>query len=105
MPAPIPVSAEVPLEIEEDDEYYDSPAAVIPPLAGTNSDGSPSAVTMEASSQPLSQRTPDSVVSPQMLLQYFRPSTNLPIASPMDGNGFQPPISSGPTAHGPKPAQ
>jgi hypothetical protein len=105
LPAPLPTSPEVQMEAEPDNELLDSPPALIPPLAVTNADGSPSAVLMEASSLPQNERGPDPVVSPQMLMQYFRPSTNPAIASPTQGDGFQPAIPSGTTGHGPKPAQ
>jgi hypothetical protein len=105
LPAPLPAPPEVPMEEEPDNEESDSPPAVIPPLAGTNADGSPSAVLMEASSVPQNERAPDPVVSPQMLMQYFRASTNPATVSPTQAVGFQPPIPSGTTGHGPKPAQ
>ena len=89
---------------QENDEDSDSLPAILP-LAGTNTDGSPSAVVMEANSAPQAPQAPDSVVSPQMLLQYFRPATNPAIAPPSEPVGFQPPVPAGTTGNGPKSAR
>ncbi|MGO8698639.1 MAG: hypothetical protein ACLQVY_13065 [Limisphaerales bacterium] len=103
LPAPLPAPPPEPMEGEDDEDSDLLPA--IPPLAGTNTDGSPSAVVMEASSAPQNQRPPDPVVSPQMLLQYFQPATNQVMASPTEPVGFQPPLPAKTTGNGPKSAR
>ncbi|MGA2175752.1 MAG: hypothetical protein ABSH38_12305 [Verrucomicrobiota bacterium] len=67
---------------------------VIPPLAGANADAAKADI-MEVSSAPLLVPAPapplEPVVSPQMLIQYFLPSTNGPASGMGAPVGFLPP--------------
>jgi hypothetical protein len=88
-PAPMPSDAEG--MTDEDNDIANGSEAVIPPLAGTNANASQAEI-MEASSAPAIRPAQEPVISPQMLMQYFRGPTNGVAAGPTDPVPFlQPP--------------
>jgi hypothetical protein len=82
---------------EEEDDVSNAPqTTVIPPLADTNAASHP--VIMEVSSAPANPPPQDPVISPQMLIQYFRPSTNSAAAPATGSVGFLQPTPPGAAA-------
>jgi len=77
---------------------------VIPPLAGTNAGGS-NAEIREVSSAPATPVPQEPIISPQMLIQYFRPSTNAQVAVPSEPVGFLQPLPPGVSAPAPPPVR
>ncbi len=90
-PATVPSNI-VNMEFDEDADAA-SPDAVIPPLAGTNTSGS-NAVIMEASSAPSLPVNVEPIISPQVLMQFFRPATNGASGAAPAPVGFQQPAPS-----------
>jgi hypothetical protein len=101
LPAPYPLTA-ADTEADDADAADTADVVAIPPLSGA--DGS-KAVVMESSSEPPPGPPPafEPVISPQMLIPFFRPSTtatNLGTVAPV---GFLPPSPSAPPAAKPAP--
>jgi hypothetical protein len=89
LPAPLPWDS-TDMDYEDMDASNAPQETVIPPLAGTNSNA-PRAEIMEVSSAPAPAPAVDPVISPQMFIQYFRPTTNVPVTGAGTAVGFLPP--------------